>query len=383
MVGAPLYPNPSANSGSQNRRNTMERPRKINFPLLMLTSLFLLTQTVFALSVNISYDKTNANVQGDQQTEEKNSLAIENDDTNASISEENASAATLSTLQGMDSSTQNINSSADDSSISQIDINSGQTEMTVASSPAAEVPKPVEPTPTPTPKPQIKSVVKHVNADKLNVREEPTKESKLITSIKRGDKVTYFETVGEWAKIITWTDKKGYVLAKYLVDSADKVEKPVAQAPKASSTPKQTEENLVASRGTEAQAAVSPEAEKLADEIIAYAKTLLGVPYRWGGYSTKGFDCSGFTKYVFAKFGIDLPRSSYAYSGIGTKVSRSELRKGDILMWDTEKNGTIGHVGIYMGDGMFIHASTSKGKVVTRSLSSYSEKYMGARRVIK
>lgn len=361
----------------------MERPRKINFPLLMLTSLFLLTQTVFALSVNISYDKTNANVQGDQQTEEKNSLAIENDDTNASISEENASAATLSTLQGMDSSTQNINSSADDSSISQIDINSGQTEMTVASSPAAEVPKPVEPTPTPTPKPQIKSVVKHVNADKLNVREEPTKESKLITSIKRGDKVTYFETVGEWAKIITWTDKKGYVLAKYLVDSADKVEKPVAQAPKASSTPKQTEENLVASRGTEAQAAVSPEAEKLADEIIAYAKTLLGVPYRWGGYSTKGFDCSGFTKYVFAKFGIDLPRSSYAYSGIGTKVSRSELRKGDILMWDTEKNGTIGHVGIYMGDGMFIHASTSKGKVVTRSLSSYSEKYMGARRVIK
>lgn len=363
----------------------MERPRKINFPLLMLTSLFLLTQTVLALSMTISYDKTDLNVQGDQQTEEKTYLTIENEETNARISEENASAATLSALQDLDSSTQNITSSADDSSISQININSDQTEMTVASAPAVDVPKPVEsaPAPTPTPKPQIKSVVKHVNADKLNVREEPTKDSKLITSIKRGDKVTYFETVGEWARIITWTDKKGYVLAKYLVDSADKVEKPVAQTPKTSSAPKQTE-NVVASRGTEEKTqTVSPEAEKLADEIIAYAKTLLGVPYRWGGYSTKGFDCSGFTKYVFAKFGIDLPRSSYAYSGIGTKVSRSELRKGDILMWDTEKNGTIGHVGIYMGDGMFIHASTSKGKVVTRSLSSYSEKYMGARRVIK
>ena len=364
----------------------MERPRKINFPLLILTSLFLLTQTVYALSMSISYDKTNAYVQGDQQTEEKTNSDIENEDTNALISEENASVAALSAFQESDLSTQNITSSADDSGISPTDMNSGQTEMTVASTPAVDVPEPAEPapTPTPTPKPQIKSVVKHVNADKLNVREEPTKDSKLITSIKRGDKVTYFETVGEWARIITWTDKKGYVLAKYLVDSADKVEKPVAQAPKPSSTPKQPEENLVASRGTEEKAqTVSPEAEKLADEIIAYAKTLLGVPYKWGGYSTKGFDCSGFTKYVFAKFGINLPRSSYSYASIGTKVSRSELRKGDILMWDTEKNGTIGHVGIYMGDGMFIHASSSKGKVVTRSLSSYDEKYMGARRVIK
>ena len=156
----------------------MERPRKINFPLLMLTSLFLLTQTVLALSMTISYDKTDLNVQGDQQTEEKTYLTIENEETNARISEENASAATLSALQDLDSSTQNITSSADDSSISQININSDQTEMTVASAPAVDVPKPVEsaPAPTPTPKPQIKSVVKHVNADKLNVREEPTKD---------------------------------------------------------------------------------------------------------------------------------------------------------------------------------------------------------------
>jgi len=323
MVGVPLYPNPSANSGSQNRRNMMERPRKINFPLLMLTLLFLLSQTVFALSMTISYDKTGSNVQAGQQTEEETNLTIENGETNAFISEENASAATLSALQELDSTTQNITSSADDSSISTTNINSDQTEMTVASASAVDAPEPVESAPAPTPKPQIKSVVKHVNADKLNVREEPTKDSKLITSIKRGDKVTYFETVGEWARIITWTDKKGYVLAKYLVDSADKVEKPVTQASKTSSASKQSEEKLVASRGTEEKAnTVSPEAENLADEIIAYAKTLLGVPYRWGGYSTKGFDCSGFTKYVFAKFGINLhvhpmimPESEPRYHG--------------------------------------------------------------------
>ena len=361
----------------------MERPRKINFPLLMLTSLFLLTQTAFALSLTLSYDDTNKNVQRDQ-TEEEIYLAIENDDTNTLNSEENSTTATLSALQEMDSTTQNI-TSADDPSISSTDLNLDETETAVALSLDADIPEPAEP--APTPKPEIKSVVKHVNADKLNVRQEPTSQSTLITSIKRGDKVTYFETVGEWARIITWTDKKGYVLAKYLVDSADKVDKVVVQAPPPQETKKpeeKPEENVVASRGTEeAQEEVSSEADKLADEIVAYAKTWLGVPYRWAGNSKNGTDCSCLTYHVFKHFGISVPRSSRAYSGIGTKVSRSEIRKGDILMWDTDKNGTIGHVGIYIGDGMFIHASSSKGKVVTRSLSSYKEKYMGARRVIK
>lgn len=354
----------------------MERPRKINFPLLMLTSLFLLSQIALAFPMTLSYDETNGNVQG-KQTEEEIYLSMENNKIDAPIIEENVATANLSALQENDSTTQNI-TSADDSIITSTDLNPDETDMAVTRITETDVPEPVEP--TPTPKPEIKSVVKHVNADKLNVRQEPSSQSNLVTSIKRGDKVTYYETVGEWARIITWTDQKGYVLAKYLVDSADKVDKVVVQKPK-------SEVIMVASRGTEEKAqeaaSTSPEAENLADEIIAYAKSLLGVPYRWGGYSTKGIDCSGFTKYVFAKFGIALPRSSYDYAGIGTKVSRSNIKKGDILMWDTNNNGTIGHVGIYLGDGMFIHASTSKGKVVTKSLSSYSEKYMGARRVIK
>ena len=351
----------------------------------MLTLLFLLSQTAFVLSSTLFYDETNGNVQGNQ-TKEEIYLSIETVKTNALdylIAEKAAADVTLSSLQEMDTTIQNI-APTDDSIVTSTDLNPDETDMAVALMANDEVPEPVEP--TPTPKPEIKSVVKHVNANKLNVREEPTSQSKLVTSIKRGDKVTYFETVGEWARIITWTDRKGYVLAKYLVDSADKVEKVVVQAPKPQET-KQPEEIVVASRGTEEnpqeEASVSPEAEKLADEIVDYAKTWLGVPYRWAGNSKNGTDCSGLTYHVFKHFGIDVPRSSRAYSGIGTKVSRSEIKKGDILMWDTDRNGTIGHVGIYIGDGMFIHASSSKGKVVTRSLSSYSEKYMGARRVIK
>ena len=353
----------------------MDRPRKINFPFLMLTLLFLLTQTAFALSSTLSYDEMNKSVQGNQTKEEIN-LSIENAKTNALdylITEKTAFTATLSALQ----EDSNINP-ADNSLISSTDLNPDETDMAIALMADVVVPEPVET--IPTPKPEIKSVVKHVNADKLNVRQEASSQSNLVTSIKRGDKVTYYETVGEWARIITWTDKKGYVLAKYLVDSANKVDKVVVQQPK----PK---EIVVASRGNEEKpeevVAPSPEAESLADEIIAYAKTWLGVPYRWAGNSTNGTDCSGLTYYVFKNFGINVPRSSSAYSGIGTKISRSDIKKGDILMWDTNRNGTIGHVGIYIGDGMFIHASSSKGKVVTRSLASYSEKYMGARRVIK
>lgn len=360
----------------------MERPRKINFPFLMLTLLFILTQTAFALSSTLSYDGTNGNVQG-KQTEEEINLKIENVKANAinyliaEIAEKNADTSDLFAHQVTNYLTPHI-TTAEDNIVSLTDINSDGTDIVAASAVNAEVQKPAEP--TPTPKPEIKSVVKHVNADKLNVRQEASSQSSLVTSIKRGDKVTYYETIGEWARIITWTDRKGYVLAKYLVDSADKVDKVVVQKPK-------TEEIIVASRGTEEKteevAPPSPESANLADDIIAYAKTWLGVPYRWAGNSKNGTDCSGLTYYVFKHFGISVPRSSYAYLGTGTKVSRSDIKKGDIILWDIDRNGTVGHVGIYIGDGMFIHASSSKGKVVTRALATYSEKYLGARRVIK
>jgi cell wall-associated NlpC family hydrolase len=366
----------------------MEIPRKINYPFLLFILLFLLSQTVFILSATLSYDVVDGNVQGNI-SEETTNLFIEKVKESAKdypIGEKYPATVAVSNLETTDLATQNT-TTEDDIAITSTDLNPQETEATMLLAAAPEVVETAEP--APTPKPEIKSVVKHVNANKLNVRSEPTKDSTLVTSIKRGDKVTYYETVGEWARIITWTDKKGYVLAKYLVDSADKVDKVVVEAPKenkvVAEAPK-SEEIIVASRGTDESkeaAPPSPEADTLADEIIAHAKTWLGVPYKWAGNSKKGTDCSGFTKYVFAEFGITLPRSSYDYINVGIKVSRSEIRKGDILLWDIDKNGTVGHVGIYMGDGMFIHASSSKGKVVTRALATYSEKYLGARRVIK
>ncbi len=107
--------------------------------------------------------------------------------------------------------------------------------------------------------------------------------------------------------------------------------------------------------------------------VIAIAKDYLGVPYVWGGTSPKGFDCSGFTQYVYKKAGVSLPRTSSEQGKVGTKVSRSELRAGDLVMFP-------GHVGIYIGDGKFIH-SPSPGKSVCIEDLSTRKNFLYGRRV--
>ena len=136
-------------------------------------------------------------------------------------------------------------------------------------------------------------------------------------------------------------------------------------------------------RSSSLPAATSNAVTSLAQQIVEYSKTLQGVRYKYGGYSTSGMDCSGFVKYVYAHFGIDVPRSSASYANFGQRVSRENLRPSDILLFDTDGgNWDVSHVGIYIGNNMFIHASTTKGKVVITSLSEYPAPYYGARRVI-
>ena len=113
--------------------------------------------------------------------------------------------------------------------------------------------------------------------------------------------------------------------------------------------------------------------------IVGYARHLLGVRYSYGGTSpTSGFDCSGFTRFVYAHFGIELPHYSGAQFGIGRRVSRNGLLPGDLVFF----NG-LGHVGIYVGDDRFIHAPHTGTRVSIDSLSGwYGTRYDGARRVL-
>jgi cell wall-associated NlpC family hydrolase len=121
------------------------------------------------------------------------------------------------------------------------------------------------------------------------------------------------------------------------------------------------------------------------NKIITLAKQKLGHKYVWGATGkTETFDCSGFTKYVYQKNGINLPRTSINQSKYGKYVSRSQLKPGDLVFFDTskERKGYVNHVGIYIGHGEFLHASSAKKKVVISKLDKtfYGKRFKVARR---
>ena len=141
-------------------------------------------------------------------------------------------------------------------------------------------------------------------------------------------------------------------------------------APVASSTPSP-------SPSTPSPAPAAPAPPPSHSSVVAIAERYLGVPYRWGGASPSGFDCSGLVMYAYGQVGVSLPHSSYAQYGMGSPVSRSDLQPGDLVFFDG-----LGHVGIYVGGNSFIHAPHTGDVVKISSISGwYASTYVGARRI--
>lgn len=162
-----------------------------------------------------------------------------------------------------------------------------------------------------------------ITADTLNVRVAPN--SAVIGQLTYGQDVTVIGYEGGWCKI-QYEDKTGYIFGNYV-----------------SITPAEA----VAAEAEAAEIA----ARTAGQNVVEYAKNFIGVPYVYGGTSPRGFDCSGFVQYVYNYFGVSLPRTSYSQMYSGYAVSTSELQPGDILVFS---GGS--HVGIYVGDNMYIHA---------------------------
>lgn len=198
---------------------------------------------------------------------------------------------------------------------------------------------------------------KMVNTSGLNFRTGPGTSYSKISTLSYGTEVFVISQSNGWSKI-SYNSKIGYVSSSYLAD-------------------KQSSSN-----GSESSTPSSK-----ADKVISFSKTLLGKKYSWGAEGPNSFDCSGFTYYIFKNnAGITLPRVSKDQSKFGASVSRSNVQKGDLVFFDTEgaNNGVVSHVGIYMGDGKFIHASSGKGEVVISDFNSgyYKGAFVNARRVI-
>lgn len=120
-------------------------------------------------------------------------------------------------------------------------------------------------------------------------------------------------------------------------------------------------------------------ADSKLDQVIDSA---IGTKYVSGGTSTAGFDCSGFTSYVYSKLGIKLPHQSRSQFSMGTSVAKKDLREGDLVFFNTSGQG-VSHVGIYVGDNKFAHASTKRGVIISSLDESYYQpRYVGAKRIM-
>lgn len=269
----------------------------------------------------------------------------------------------------------------------------------------------------------------------LRVRSEASTSSEVVTNLDNGTKVDVISTVEDGWYQIACEGVTGFVSSDYLVvDAAEGAVSAVsAVAPASAVAVSQAAEprygkvtasslNVRTGPGTGYDKAASLRAGKVVEikgesngwyqidsgyisaeyvvivdaaeaaksgkgqEIADFAKSLVGSPYVYGGSSPKGFDCSGFTTYVYKHFGYSINRTASSQMDNGTAVSMSELQPGDLVFFKKSGSGSkrASHVGIYIGGSQFVHASTAKVGVIISNMSDayYTSGFVGGRRMV-
>ncbi|MBE7047906.1 MAG: NlpC/P60 family protein [Ruminococcaceae bacterium] len=191
-----------------------------------------------------------------------------------------------------------------------------------------------------------------VVADDVNVRSNASTDSTVLSRVNCGVTMDVYERIGNWFRIGIGNDECAFISADYV-----------------SVRPQD-----VAARGNYLGG----------NRVVQVAKQYLGTPYVYGGSSPSGFDCSGFTSFIYRKLGYTINRVAHDQLANGVAVNKTDLKPGDLVMFKRPGNSYVHHVGIYAGDGMMIHAPQAGDVVKFTSITTgyYNNVYYAARRII-
>ncbi len=210
----------------------------------------------------------------------------------------------------------------------------------------------------------------YINTETANLRKTASTASEVVTTLSLNSAVNVISEENGWSKVKVG-DKEGYISSSLLSDKRQETSRSMTKFREKTAEESNKTENTsnVASSGN-------------GSSVVATANQYIGSRYIYGGTDPSGFDCSGFTSYVYKRYGVSLSRTAAGQYSNGVAVSKGELQPGDLVMFG--KSG-INHVGIYIGGGKMIHAANPSRGVTTDTINSgyYGTNYVGARRILQ
>ena len=222
----------------------------------------------------------------------------------------------------------------------------------------------------------------YINSQTVNLRKEASTSSSVLTQLSINTQVEVISEQNGWSKVQV-DGKTGYISSTLLSDKKQETSRGADELRGTTTQTEETEQETTTNNSsvtsTDTQNIVTTSTSSTGASVVSYANQFLGKPYVYGGTSPSGFDCSGFTYYVYKHFGVTLNRTAAGQYSNGTAVSKADLQVGDLVMFGSP----IWHVGIYIGNGKIIHAANPSRGVTTDTIQSgyYYNNYAGARRI--